>query len=161
MTKEELIELLKNNRENVASLKLRRIELKRFRKELQELEKSEAENNMSTSYGINNDIHSKNKIGDKVSQAIIRREEKIAELKQKIKDHEKEIKSLQEKVEEAEIRLNALRYKERKILIAYYVDGRKANEIARNLYYQLYGYPCSERGIYNIIEKATNTLLNL
>lgn len=160
-TKEELIELLKNNREDIASLKLRKIDLKKYKKELSDLEKTELENNMSTSYGINNDIHSKNIISDKVSKTIIKHEEKIAELKQKIKEIEKEIEILEEKVTEAEIRLNGLKYKEREILTAYYVDGRQALEIGKNLYYQLYGYSCSENGIYKIIKKGTEILLKL
>lgn len=161
MTKEDLIQLLKNNRENIGSLKLRKNDLKRYKAELKELEKIEAEKNMGTSYGFNSNIHSENQIGDKVAQTIIKREERIEELKQKIKETEKEIEELREKVEEAEIRLNSLKYKERKILTAYYVDGRQAEEIGKNLYHQLYGYSCSERTIYGIIKKGTNTLLNL
>lgn len=161
ITKEELVDLLKSNREDIASLKLRRLELKRYKRELADLEKIEIEKNMCISYEINNNIHSKNMINDKVSKTIIKREEKITELKQKIKDTEKEIEILEEKVTEAEIRLNGLKYKEREILTAYYVDGRQALEIGKNLYYQLYGYSCSENGIYKIIKKGTNILLKL
>ncbi len=161
MTKEDLIQLLKNNRENIGSLKLRKNDLRRYKAELKELEKIEAEKNMGTSYGFNSDIHSKNKIGDKVSQAIIRREERKAELKQKIKEHEEEIKELQEKVSEAEIRLNALKYRERKIVIAYYVDDRTAEDISRNLYWSMYNRTCTARYIQNIIKKAIEKMINL
>ena len=112
-------------------------------------------------FGINNDIHSKNIISDKVSKAIIKRENRAEELEKKIKEAEKEIKELEEKTEEAEIRLNSLYYKEREILTAYYVDNRAADEIGRNLYFKLYNRTCTQQNIYKIIEKATNRMMKL
>lgn len=131
MTKEELTKLLKEYRENTAKLKLRRKDKRKYEKELEELIKQEAETNMCTSFEINNDIHSKNQISDKVSKTIIRKEDKIEELEEKIKEIEIQINELEEKTEEAEIRLGSLYYKEREILTAYYVDNRTAEEIRK------------------------------
>ena len=51
--------------------------------------------------------------------------------------------------------------KEREILIAYYIDGRTAEDIGNNLYFQLFNQTRSNRHIQRIIEKATNKMLNL
>ena len=161
MTKFDLIELLKSNREDTSKLELRKREKTNYEIELKQLEKIENETNMTTSFGINNDIHSQNIISDKVSNAIIRREDREAELREKIKEAEKEIKELEEKTEEVKIRLNSLYYKEREILTAYYVDNRAADEIGRNLYFKLYNRTCTQQNIYKIIEKATNRMIKL
>ena len=54
MSKEELIELLKNLKENKSKLRIRLKELKNKRIELKEYE--ETETNLTPSYEINNDI---------------------------------------------------------------------------------------------------------
>lgn len=52
-------------------------------------------------------------------------------------------------------------YKEREILIAYYIDGRTAEDIGNNLYFRLFNQTRSNRHIQRIIENATNKMLNL
>ena len=158
MQKEELILLLKEYRENNAKLKLRKKDKKKIEKELSELA---AEVSFSNGYGINSDIRSQNKISDKVSNIVIKNDSKRLELEQKLKDIDAEIERLQDKVDEAEIRLKSLYYKEREILTAYYVDNRTAEEIGRNLYFELYQRTCTQDNIYRIIEKGTNRLLRL
>lgn len=158
MKKEELILLLKEYRENNAKLKLRKKDRKRLEKELNELA---VEVSFSSGYGVNNDIHSQNKVSDKVSSLVIRNDSRRLELQQKLKNIDAEIERLQDKVDEAEIRLKSLYYKEREILTAYYVDNRTAEEIGRNLYFELYQRTCTQENIYRIIEKGTNRLLRL
>lgn len=105
MTKFDLIELLKSNREDTSKLELRKREKTNYEIELKQLEKIENETNMTTSFGINNDIHSKNMIGDKVSKAAIKKADIEAELKQKIADTESEIKIFEDRVIQANVRL--------------------------------------------------------
>ena len=147
MQKEELILLLKEYRENNAKLKLRKKDKKKIEKELSELA---AEVSFSNGYGINSDIRSQNKISDKVSNIVIKNDSKRLELEQKLKDIDAEIERLQDKVDEAEIRLKSLYYKEREILTAYYVDNRTAEEIGRNLYFELYQRTCTQDNIYRM-----------
>lgn len=100
-------------------------------------------------------------ISDKVSKAIIKREDRAEELEKNIKEAEKEIKELEDKTEEAEIRLNSLYYKEREILTAYYVDNRTAEDISQNLYWKMYNRTCTVRHIQDIIKKATERITKL
>lgn len=163
MTKEELIQLLKEYKENVAKLKLRRKEKKTYEYKLNA--KTKIETSLSSAAGINSDIRSKNKVSDKVGNAVInavtRAEEEREEAKKRIPELEEEIKELEEKIEEAEIRLNSLYYKEREILTAYYVENRTAEDISQNLYFRLFNRTCSPRYIRTIIKENTEKILKL
>ena len=163
MTKEELIQLLKEYKENVAKLKLRKKEKKHYENKLNS--KPKIETSLSSATGINSDIRSKNKIGDKVGEAVVnsitRNEEEKEEAKVKIAELEKEIQELEEKVEEVEIRLNSLYYKEKEILTAYYVENRTAEDISQNLYFRLFNRTCSPRYIRIIIQESTEKILKL
>ena len=112
-------------------------------------------------YGINKDIRSVNNISNKIENAIISNEEKQLQILKRKKELENEIEELKDLVEEAEIRLDSLYKKEREILTAYYVDNREAEEIGRNLYFDLYNRTCSAENIYKIIKKATKKILEL
>lgn len=158
MTKEELIVLLREYKENKAKLNIRIKELKNCRIKLKHLE---LETNSTTSYGINQDIHSKNKISNKVLDKIEENDTKRAESEEKIEELENDVKELREKVETVDDRLIGLKYKEREILTAYYVEGRTAEEIGNKLYFQLFSQTRSGRHIQRIIEKATSKMLNL
>ena len=158
--KEELIKLLKEHRENKSKLELRKIEKKRLEDELHELS-TEADKNMSAKYEINSDIRSKNSITNKTENIIIHKENEKESIKKQIKELKDEINKLKELVRQAEIRLNSLYYKEREILTAYYVDNREADEIGRNLYFQLYNRTCTADNIYRIVKKATERIVNL
>ena len=158
MTKEELITLLKDYNENNSKLRLRKKEIKNLENKLN---KTELDINISTSFGINEDIRSKNQITDKVGNTIIKVEAEREKIKCRIKDIEEEIISLQEKVEEAEIRLNALHYKEREMMIAYYCENRTTEDISQNLYFKLFNRTCSPRYIRKLIKINTERLLKL
>lgn len=159
MTKSELIELLKSYKENKAKLNIRLKELKLARIKLKSLE--EVDVSLSVSYGLNQDIHSKNNISDKVGKQVEQNDIKRIELEEEVKDLQEEVRKLREKVESVDDRLIGLKYKEREILTAYYVEGRTAEEIGNNLYFQLFNQTRSDRHIQRIIEKATNKMLNL
>ncbi len=159
MTKSELIELLKSYKENKAKLNIRLKELKSARMKLKSLE--DIDYTLSVSYGLNQDIHSKNKISDKVGNQVEQNDTKKRELEEEIKNLEEEVRELRDKVESVDDRLVGLKYKEREILTAYYVEGRTAEDIGNKLYFQLFNQTRSDRHIQRIIEKATNKMLNL
>ena len=158
MSKTELIQLLKDYKENKAKLNIRLKELKNCRIKLKNLE---AETNLTTAYGINQDIYSKNKISNKVLDKVEQKDTEKSELEEEIKELEKTVRELRGKVEEVDDRLSGLKYKERELLYAYYVEGRTAEDIGNKLYFQLFNQTRSDRHIQRIIEKATNKMLNL
>ena len=159
MSKEELIQLLKDYKENKAKLNIKLKELKTKRLQLKGCE--EIETSLTTGYGINQDIHSKNQISDKVLSKIEQNDSRRNELKIEIEKLEEEVRKLREKVEAVEDRLEGLKYKEKEILTAYYVEGRTAEDIGNKLYFQLFNQTRSDRHIQRIIEKATEKMITL
>lgn len=159
MIKEELIQLLKEYKQNKAKLNIKLKELKLARIEFKKCDN--VETSITSSYGENQDIHSKNKISNKVLSKIEQNDTKRLELKAKIEDLEKTVRELRDKVEAVEDRLVGLKYKEREILTAYYIDGRTAQNIGDKLYFQMYNRTCSARYVQKIIDKATQRMLNI
>lgn len=159
MTKEKLIQLLKEHKENKARLNVKLKELKLARMQLKSLE--EIETNLTTAYGINQDIHSKNQISNKVLSKIEENETKREEKQKEIEELEKTVRDLREKVEAVNDRLEGLKYKEREILTAYYIEGRTAENISRTLYYDMYQRTCTPRYVQKVIEKATQKMINI
>lgn len=158
MTKEQLILLLKNYKENKAKLKLK------LREKESILRKIESLKNVSlsvTSYEENSDIHSKNVITDKVGNKASGNVDIELDFRQDLEKIENEIKELETKLEEVEIRLEALRRKEKEILVDYYVEGNTYEEIGNNTYYRLFGQTRSDKAIQKMIERATQKMVNL
>lgn len=158
MTREDLIKLLKEYKENKARLNIKLKELKTARIKLKYID---SDTNLTSSYGDNQDIHSKNQISDKVSRKVEENDTKRIELENKIEGLEEEVRELREKVEAVEDRLIGLKYKERELLVAYYIDGRTAENISRTLYYDMYQRTCTPRYIQKIIDKATQKMINI
>ena len=163
MTKENLIKDLKEHKENVAKLKLRRRRRKKCARRLKQYKTIET--STTGILGINCDIHSKNKISNKVEKAVLDtielNEKEIAEAKEEIKQLDIEIEELEDKVEETNIRLSALKYREKEILHAFYVEGRNYEDIGNNLYFRLFNQTRDSEAIKKIVEKATNKMLKL
>lgn len=158
MTREELVILLKEYKENKARLNIKLKELKTSRAKLKYID---SDTNVTSSYGNNQDIHSKNQISDKVSRKVEANDTKRIELEKKIETLEEEVRKLREKVDAVEDRLIGLKYKERELLVAYYIDGRTAENISRTLYYDMYQRTCTPRYIQKIIDKATQKMVNI
>lgn len=157
MNKSELIELLKSYKENKAKLNIKLKDLKSARIKLKYINNTET--SMTPMYGTNQDIHSKNQISDKVSRKVEENDTKRIELEERIEELEEEVRQLREKVEAVEDRLEGLKYKEREILTAYYVEGRTAEDIGNRLYFKLFNQTRSDRHIQRIIEKATEKMI--
>lgn len=164
MTKENLIIDLKKYKENIAKLKLRRREKAKYEKRIK-LYNRTIETSLTGNLGLNCDIHSKNQISNKVEKAVLnaigKEEEEIENAKKRIKELEAEIEELEDKVTETSIRLSALKYKEKEILFAYYVEERTYEEIGNKLYFKLFNQTRDKDTIKKIIEKATKKMINL
>ncbi len=157
MNKSELIELLKSYKENKAKLNIKLKDLKSARIKLKYI--NNIETSMTPMYGTNQDIHSKNQISDKVSRKVEENDTKRIELEERIEELEKEVRELREKVEAVEDRLEGLKFKEKEILVAYYVEGMTAEDIGNRLYLKLFNQTRSDRHIQRIIEKATEKMI--
>ena len=159
MNKEELILLLKEYKENKAKLIIKLKDLKAKRLQLKGCE--EIETSLTTAYGLNQDIHSKNQISDKVLRQIEKNDIRRHEIESEIEKLEEIVKDLRYKTEIVEDRLQALKYKEEKILTAYYIEGRTADDIGNILYLELFNQTRSNRNIQRIIDKALEKMLKL
>lgn len=158
MKKEQFILLLKQYKENNAKLKLRLREKEILLRKLEYLKEVDAS---SSPIEINGDIHSKNKIGDRIGNNAIDNIETEAEIRVKVKDIEEEIVELTMMIEEVDIRLGALKYREKEILVAYYIDGCTYEDIGNRVYHKLFNQTRSSRNIQDIVEAATNKMLKL
>lgn len=159
MTKSELIELLKSYKENKAKLNIRLKELKLARIKLKALE--EIDVSLSTAYGLNQDIHSKNKVSDRVGKKVEENDTKRRELEEEIKNLEETVRDLRDKVDLIDDRLACLKYKEKEMLYAYYIEGRTYDDIGSNLYFRLFKQTRDRDTIKDIVKKATQKMLDL
>lgn len=158
MTKEQLILLLRNYKENKAKLKLKLREKENLLRKMEELKDVTLSVN---SYEENSDIHSKNIITDKVGNKASKNADIESIYCEELKKIEKEIKELNTKLEDVDIRLEALRYREREVLVAYYIDGCTYEDIGNRVYYKLFNQTRSTRNIQDIVEKATQKMLKI
>ena len=158
MTKEMLILLLKQYKENKAKLKLKLREKEKLLRKIEQLK----EVRISTvRTEINNDIYSKNSISDKVGNNAVDNIDKENEYREELDVIEAGIIELNESIEEIDIRLDALKYKEKQILIAYYIDGCTYEDIGNRVYWQLFKQTRSERHIRRVIERCTDKIISL
>ena len=158
MTKEQLILLLKKYKENKAKLKLKLKEKERLIRKIEQLKEVSIS---AVRTEINNDIHSKNSISDKVGNNAADNIDKENEYREELDIIEEEIIALNESIEEIDIRLDALKYKEKQILIAYYIDGCTYEDIGNRIYWELFKQTRSSRHIQRMIEKSTEKIINL
>ncbi len=158
MTKEQLITLLKKYKENKAKLKLKLRDKERMLRQLETIKEIKLK---SSVIEINSDIHSKNSISDKVGNVATNNTDRENNLKRELEVLEKEIIELNAMIEEIDIRLDALRYKEKEILIAYYIDGCTYEDIGNRVYFRLFNQTRSARHIQRMIERSTEKIIEL
>lgn len=158
MTKDQLIILLKKYKENKARLRLKLREKERVLRKIESIKEAEEKANAQD---INSGIRSKNSISDKVGNFVSTNIDKESDLKLELQALEKEIEELNSVTEEIEIRLDALKYKEREILIAYYIDGCTYEDIGNRVYFKLFNQTRSTRHIQRMIERCTDKILEL
>ena len=158
MTKDQLILLLRKYKENKSRLRLKLREKERILRQLEIIKESELK---SGDNDINSGIRSKNSISDKVGNFVSNTADKENELKLEIESLQKEIDELSGVVEEINIRLDALKYKEKQILIAYYIDGCTYEDIGNRVYIELFHQTRSTRHIQRLVEKCIDQILKL
>lgn len=158
MTKDQLILLLKKYKENKAKLKLKLRDKERILRQLESIEEVDLK---SSATEINGDIRSKNSISDKVGNYATHNTDKENDLKLELEALEKEIQELNAMIEEIDIRLDALKYREKEVLIAYYIDGCTYEDIGNRVYFKLFNQTRSARHIQRMIERSTDKIIEL
>lgn len=158
MSKDELIDLLKEFKKKEAQLKLKEIERKKKELLLTELEEQEHEINITSTY---TEGSKSNEIKSKVESTVVNRDEEINELKDEIKELDKEIDLLKLEVEEINVRLGMLNYIEKEILTDYYVNESKLEDIGNFTYYRLRQQTRGVKAIKRIIEKALKKMVEV
>lgn len=151
MTKDQLILLLKKYKENKSKLRLK---LREKEKKLRQLEAIKEAELKSGDNDVNSGIHSKNSISDKVGNFASDTIDKENDLKLEIESLQKEIDEISANLEEVDIRLDALKEKEKDILVLYYVEDCTYKEIEDKI-------KKSERQVRRIIQTATDKILEL
>lgn len=158
MEKDKLIGLMKNYKINKSRMKLKEKEREKIELELAHINSNVV---LSSSYGVNNDIRPKNKISDKVANKVINDEKQKDYLKEKIEVLDAEIYTLKDSVEQVDFRLECLHEDKRKIIEAYYLEGKTAEDIGDRLFLDLYRRTCSINGVYKIINRCISIMCNL
>ncbi len=151
MTKEELIVLLKKYRENKAK---HIINIKSIRRLKNIITNMECETKITAGFDVNASIQSKNKISDKVMNAVVKADNKSIRIVKEIEELEDINIKIQEEIEIVEDRIQILKYAEKKMLEAYFFDGRTSEDIGNTLYLELFNQTRSVRHIQREIKKA-------
>ena len=133
-----LIKLLKNYKENKATLNIRLKELKNKRIELK---------NLVVDTSISG-------ISDKTGNSVTKVDSKRIKLEEDIAKLEEEIRQLRKDVETVDDRLEMLTYKEKQLLIARYIEECSYADIGNRVYYQIYSETRSEDTIQRMINRA-------
>ena len=157
MTKQQLILLLKQYKENKARLKLKLREKERILRQLESIKEIDLK---TSNLELNSDIRSKNSISDKVGNYATDNTDKEHDLRLELEALEQEIIELNSKIEEIDIRLEGLRKRDKEILIAYYVEGYTYKDIGNIIYYNLYQQTRSEDTIKKMIQRATEKIIS-
>lgn len=159
MTREDLIDLLKEYKENKAKLNIKLKELKLARIKLKAC--NDINTSLTTAYGLNQNIHSRNQISNKVLQKIEQNDTRKQEMQEEIESLEEIIKNLRDKVETVDDRLEALKFKERRMLEAYYIEGNTYEDIGNRVYWEIYHQTRTGETIKEIVDKALEKILKL
>ena len=61
----------------------------------------------------------------------------------------------------AEDRIEALKYRERKLLEAYYIEGRTYEDIGNNVYFTLFSQTRDKDTIKRIVDRAIKKMMKL
>lgn len=151
MTKEQLILLLRKYKENKSKLRLKLREKERKLRDLERIKEAELK---SGENDVNSGIRSKNSVTDKVGNFASSTVDRENDLKLEIESLQKEIDELSANLEEVDIRLDALKEKEKKILIDYYIEGNTYEQIANRL-------EKTHRNIQEIVKKSLEKIAKI
>lgn len=160
MDKKTMIQKLKDYNKMQSELSIKKLELEKVKDELREIG-SGYDENMANTYGLNSDIRPKNKVSDKISETIIKNENERKIKERLIKEIGLQIKQLKFELRGVKARLKILGDNERKLVVAYYINGKTAEQISRTTYFELFQRTTSEKTIWNIISKSIERMAEI
>lgn len=153
-----MIEMLKQFKTKDAQLKLKEIDYKKKTIKLNKIKEEEYSINITPKYVEGS---KSNEINSKVENAVMKKNTKIIELEEELKKLQEEIDILKLDVEEINVRLGTLSYLEKEILIDYYVNESKPEDIGDFTYYRIRHQTRSAKTIKRLIENAVNKLARI
>lgn len=156
LERKEVIEKMKNYNRNCSILK-------ELRKKLTDLEEKQTSYSLqlTSQYGINNDIRSKNKVGDKVASAVIQKEKQNEDLKEYIESIKERIKHKEKDKEFVEDFISALKKSDREIIVAVYIEGVPINQVIKEVYFKMYDRTCETKTINARLGKPIDDLIKI
>lgn len=158
MSKEKIIEQLKQFKEKQAKLDLKRNERRRKKIQLRRIIK---ELKIKITQGYSEGSSKTNRISSSVEEAVIEKDERVQLLKNEIQELTDDIEILEIDLEEVNIRLGSLNYLEKEIIFAYYVEGLSYKEIGEETYYRVRHQTRDRRTIKQIVKKIENKMEKL
>lgn len=156
LERKEVIEKMKRYNLNCSIIK----ELKKTINDL-EKEKSNYNIKVTSAYGVNNDIRSKNKISDKVSNSIILKEKENEFINEKLKTLYTKLYRKEKEKEFVEGFINALKKSDREIIVAVYIEGIPINQVIKEVYFKMYDRTCEPKTINARLGKPIDDLIKI
>ena len=156
LERKEVIEKMKRYNRTCSILKEQRLKLR----ELEE-EKNNYEIQMTSQYGLNNDIRPKNKTSDKVLNSVIRKEDTDEQLVERINILKEKIVEKEKEKEFVENFINALKKSDREIIVAVYVEGIPINQVIKEVYFKMYDRTCEPKTINARLGKPIDELIEI
>lgn len=156
LERKEVIEKMKRYNLNCSIIK----ELKKTINDL-EKEKSNYNIKVTSAYGVNNDIKSKNKISDKVSNSIILKEKENEFINEKLKTLYTKLYKKEKEKEFVEGFINALKKSDREIIVAVYIEGVPINQVIKEVYFKMYDRTCEPKTINARLGKPIDDLIKI
>lgn len=156
LERKEVIEKMKRYNLNCSIIK----ELKKTINDL-EKEKNDYNIKVTSSYGVNNDIRSKNKISDKVSNSIILKEKENEFINEKLKTLYTKLYRKEKEKEFVEGFINALKKSDREIIVAVYIEGIPINQVIKEVYFKMYDRTCEPKTINARLGKPIDDLIKI
>lgn len=157
MSKEELIELLKTHKQTIAKKDLNLNEIGKLKRDIEKIE-IDYSTNITPIY---QEGSKSNQVSSKIENAVVKKDAKIIEIKEKIRQLEEENKELDYTLNQVNIRLGALTYTEKTVLTSRYIDEMEYDDIGNEVFYRIRHQTRSVDAIKKICKKALSKMLRL
>ena len=159
MNREDLIQLLDKNKEDISKYEKNKKGIKEIDRIIDKL-KEKNETKITSSY---NEIPKgkTNVVSNTIEDCIEQKEEKIRELEEEKTELEAENIILKSRIEDVEILLKALKFKERTIIVEHYIEGNSYEDIGNRVYWNLFKQTRDVRTIQRISDRAIEKMLKL
>ena len=157
MSKDELIELLKTHKQTTAKKDLNLNEINKLNRDILKI-KADYSINMTPTY---QEGSKSNRTNSKVENAIVRKDERIAEKEEAIKRLEEENEELDYILNQVNIRLGSLTRLEKEIITDYYINQMGCRTIGMETYWRVINQTRSEKTVTRKVDEITEKLLKL